>query len=148
MKTTQFSTPIVIVVTSLLVFNAYQASINFERMSVVIIISSVVLASVGLLFYKLDIAIDSERIFMKFGIGLIRKTIPLEAIADTKQVKNSFFAGWGLRYHAKYTLYNASSQKAVELSFKDKSMKIRIGTRHPEEIIAYLSSHIHRNQDL
>lgn len=142
MKTSQVSTPIVLVVTLLLIFNAYQAQINFDRMSVVIVLSSIVLLSVGLLFYKLDIVIDSQRIFMKFGIGIIKKTIPLETISAIKQVKNSFTAGWGLRYHSKYTLYSASSLKAVELSFKDQSMKIRIGTNDPETIMTFLSNFI------
>ncbi len=142
MKTTQFSTPIVVVVSALLIFNAYQAKMNYANMSIVIIVTSVFLTIVGLLFYKLDIVINPQEIFMSFGIGLITKRIPLDSISRIKQVKNSVFAGWGLRFHPKYTLYSASSLKAVEISFKDSSMKIRIGTSEPQEIESYLSTYI------
>ena len=43
----------------------------------------------GVLFGRLQVTLTSENLQLKFGIGLIKKTIPLENIAAATAVRNS-----------------------------------------------------------
>jgi hypothetical protein len=86
------------------------------------------------LFYALNVEISGNVLVCRFGIGIIRKRIPLSTILTVRPVKNPWYAGWGIRWMpGQYWLWNVSGLRAVELSFADGS-RFRIGTDEPEAL--------------
>ncbi len=60
------------------------------------------------LFYALTVEIDATHLRFRFGIGLIRKRIPLAEIVEAKPVRNSWLYGWGIHRTPHGWLYNVS----------------------------------------
>jgi hypothetical protein len=87
-----------------------------------------------LIFYKLTIEIDNTHVAFKLGTGLVRKKYALKDIEGCRPVKNSALYGIGIRIIPDGWLYNVSGRFAVELTFKNKKSKIRIGSDKPEEV--------------
>ena len=56
----------------------------------------VMMGMVALLFYNLTVEIDATHLRFRFGVGLIRKRLPLAEIADARPVRNSWIHGWGI----------------------------------------------------
>ncbi|MEK6781763.1 MAG: hypothetical protein AABY93_08650 [Bacteroidota bacterium] len=93
-----------------------------------IIISSIFIF-VYLLFFGLTTTISADKISVVFGIGFIRRTIPINGIKSVECVKTPWYYGWGIRIFSSGMLYNISGFDGVELKFKDAESAIRIGTR-------------------
>lgn len=81
-----------------------------------------------LFFYGMTTKLTNNTLAVSFGIGLIRKTIPLKRIKAVYTVKSPWYYGWGIRMIPNGTLYNISGQDGVELKFNDTERIIRIGT--------------------
>jgi hypothetical protein len=88
-----------------------------------------------LIFYKLTISIDNTYFSFKLVIGLIGKKYLISDIQSCKSVRNNPLFGIGIRKIPKGWLYNVSGLNAVELIFKNKKSKVRIGTNKPDEIV-------------
>lgn len=82
----------------------------------------------------MTVKVDDKKIYVKYGIGLIRKRILLDRIKSCKIVRNKWWHGFGIRYIGRGWLYNISGLNAVELEFKDNNRIIRIGTDEPTEL--------------
>jgi len=95
-----------------------------------------------LFFYKLTIYLDNTSISFKLGIGLISRKYLYADIQSCKAVRNSPVFGVGIRMMPDGWLYNVSGLSAVELTFKNKKTKVRIGTDKPDEISDVLSKMI------
>ena len=93
-----------------------------------------------LIFYKITIIVDDTHLSFKLGAGLVSKKYPLSSIKECKAVKNNPLYGIGIRLLSNGWLYNVSGLEAIELTFKNKSSRIRIGTDKPEEIALLVSS--------
>lgn len=87
-----------------------------------------------LIFYRLTISIDNTHLSFKLGIGLVTRKYLLSDIKTCKPVRNSLIYGVGIRLLPDGWLYNVSGSYAIELTFKNRKTKIRIGTDRPEEI--------------
>lgn len=86
-----------------------------------------------LLFYQLTVEITDTRLRFRFGLGLIRKTIPLDQIVSAVPVRNSWLAGWGIHHVGSGWLYNVSGMDAVEIEL-ESGKKLRIGTDEPKQL--------------
>jgi len=94
---------------------------------------------VYLVFMRLDISIDPERIEVRFGI--IRKTIPIEEIVSCEPTHANFkvYGGVGIRY-------GIDGSKAFTTSFGD-AVKIRkrrgrsfvFSTNRPFEVLEHIN---------
>lgn len=93
------------------------------------------LSLVLLLFYALTVEIDTEQLRFWFGLGVIRKQIPIQEIVSCKSVRNFWLCGWGIRWWGHGWLYNVSGFKAVELELTS-GKRLRIGTDEPERLSA------------
>jgi hypothetical protein len=89
-----------------------------------------------LIFYKLTISLNTTHLSFELGIGLVSKKYRLSEIKSCRAVTNSALYGIGIRLIPDGWLYNVSGRKAIELTFKNRKSKIRIGTDKPEEIAA------------
>lgn len=90
------------------------------------------------LFGWLTISVDARAISIRFGVGLVRRSIPLATIRAWQAVRNRWSYGWGIRYYPEGTLYNASGLDAVELALADGA-RVRLGTDDPESLIRVLT---------
>ncbi len=74
---------------------------------------------ITLLFGTLTVIVDDRRISWRFGIGLIRKSLPVTAVSSVRAVRNRWWYGWGIRLTPLGWLYNVSGLSAVALTLKD-----------------------------
>ena len=61
-----------------------------------------------LVFSVLTVEVDAEAIRLRFGIGLVRKRIPLAEVKAWRAVRNPWYTGWGIRLGPGYVLWNVS----------------------------------------
>lgn len=85
------------------------------------------------LFATLTVSVDSERVQVRFGVGLIRFAFPVRQIRSVRPVTNSPLYGWGLRLTLTGWLFNVSGRRAVEIELRD-ARRIRLGTDEPEAL--------------
>jgi hypothetical protein len=134
---TQFGTfsvavllPIFILLTIILIITGF----NDAMPAMVLIFVIVTILVCLLIFYKLTIEINSSHVAFILGTGLVKKKYALKDIEGCRPVKNSALYGIGIRLIPDGWLYNVSGRFAIELTFKNKKSKIRIGTDKPEEV--------------
>jgi len=81
------------------------------------------------LLFGLTTKLTSDTITISFGIGLIRRRIPLKKVKTVDTIKSPWYYGWGIRIIPNGILFNMSSSDGVELKFNDTDRIIRIVTR-------------------
>jgi hypothetical protein len=99
-----------------------------------------------LIFYKLTISINDTHLSFKLGIGLVSRKYPFSDIKTCKPVRNSLFYGVGIRLLPDGWLYNVSGCYAIELTFKNRKSRVRIGTDQPEEIASVINKMIEEDK--
>jgi hypothetical protein len=108
------------------------------------LLSAFLLALPMLAFYKLDVIIDDYKVTLIMGIGIFKKEFNLNEIISCVPVKNSIFYGIGIRRIPHGWLYNVNGRKAIELTFKDRKNKIRIGADRPDEVCRDIIDRLNR----
>ena len=94
------------------------------------------------LFSSLTVQITEGMLTCSFGIGIVRKQIPLRDIIEARAVKNPWYVGWGIRWMpGQYWVWNVSGLRAVELVLRNGS-RFRIGTDEPEVLANAIALHL------
>jgi hypothetical protein len=93
----------------------------------------VILVVALILFSSLTVTVDNDSIAIRFGPGVIRKTLRLGNVLSCQTVKNSPWYGWGIRLMPNGWLFNVAGLDAVEISMRDGKVH-RIGTDEPERL--------------
>jgi hypothetical protein len=99
----------------------------------------VIAAAIALLFGTLTVEVDHEAIRLRFGIGVIRKTIPLRDVQACREVRNPWYTGWGIRLGPYGVIWNVSGYGAVELALP-QGKRFRIGTDDPAALAAAITA--------
>ena len=86
-------------------------------------------------FSALTVEVDSDAIRLRFGIGLVRKRIPLAEVKGWRAVRNPWYTGWGIRLGPGYVLWNVSGRGAVELAL-ESGRRFRVGTDEPAALVS------------
>jgi hypothetical protein len=86
-----------------------------------------------LLFYSLTVEISEEKLKFWFGIGIIQKTIALNEIQSTKEVKNPWYYFWGVKSIPGGWFYAIAPGTAVEIELRDGKI-IQLGTNQPKKL--------------
>ena len=109
---------------------SYYSGTNFLITAIMVLILFI-LAS----FTTLTTSIDKNCLQIKFGYGIFRKKFLLSEIVSTKQVKNHWYYGLGIRLWLwpKMWIYNVSGFDAVEIIMRNGRI-YRIGTDEPEKL--------------
>jgi hypothetical protein len=89
------------------------------------------------LFHGFTVTVTEKVIHLKFGIGLIQRTIFREKIASVAHVRNSFWYGFGIRLTPHGWMWNISGLDAVEITYLN-GRRFRIGTDDPAGLISVL----------
>jgi hypothetical protein len=98
----------------------------------------VIAALVVLLFGALTVEVDGEEIRLRFGMGLVRKRIPLREVRSWREVRNPWYAGWGIHLAPGGVMWNVSGLGAVELVL-GYGKRFRIGTDEPLALAAAIT---------
>ena len=93
------------------------------------VIGTILLLTVAA-FYKLTIKIDNETLSASFGVGLIRKKIPIANIESCEPIRIRWWYGWGIHFTPYGWLYNVSGWDAAALSLRN-GKKFALGTDDP-----------------
>ena len=97
-----------------------------------------------LFFFSMSVEVNESRVVVRFGVGLFRKSIPLESIVRCESVRNPWWYGWGIHYTPRGWLYNISGFEAVALTLKDEKT-LRIGSDEPDALCAAIRARIVRS---
>ncbi|MDP7030202.1 MAG: hypothetical protein QF733_08280 [Phycisphaerales bacterium] len=104
-----------------------------------VLLAAVALVVALLLFHSLSVEVSHDDITVAFGIGVIRRTIPLARVASCAVVQTPWYYGWGIRYVFKGWMWNVSGFHSVELTYTDGG-HFRIGTDQPEALAAAIEA--------
>jgi hypothetical protein len=91
-----------------------------------------------LVFSALTVEVDAEAIRLRFGIGLVRKRVPLADVRAWRAVRNPWYVGWGIRLGPRGLLWNVSGLDAVELDLPG-GRHFRIGTDEPAALVSAIT---------
>ncbi len=131
------SIPMTIFIVACLVIIIY---FNFKEELLVITLFFIILSFLTImsLFYNMNTTIYSDRIEIKFGIGLVKKTIPTSNIDSESltEYKSKRSQGAGIRKIRGGNLYNVKAGEAIQ--FKTSKMRYAIGTANYEEMYKVL----------
>ena len=102
------------------------------------------LLALGLLTYAtLTVIVDAEQVRVYFGIGLIRKSIPVADIARCEVVRTPTWWGWGMHWTPSGWLYNVSGRAAVRLEMTSQR-PVMIGSDEAERLKAAIDAGLAR----
>jgi hypothetical protein len=76
-----------------------------------------------------------------FGLGLIRKNVPITNIIRGSLARVQWYHGWGIHLTGRGWLYNVSGFKAVEFQ-TSAGGSFQLGTDEPEVLLAAVMSSI------
>ena len=128
---TQFGT--VIVVSLLLAAVLFAGLGRMTGLTLLAVIGPALMAVFLSLFYALTVEIDTTHLLFRFGVGLIRKRIPLAEIVAVEPVRNSWLYGWGIHRTPHGWLYHVSGGEAVEITLAS-GKRLRLGTDEPRRL--------------
>jgi hypothetical protein len=88
------------------------------------------------LFYQLEIRVNSERIRVSFGVGIIAFNVKPDRITSTETIKTKIWWGIGIRLTPYGWLYNISTGPAVLRKYvkKGSSKELFVGTNKPNQL--------------
>lgn len=109
--------------------------------NLIAILVMVILGICLLIFSSLTVIIAEGSVICYFGqVRMIRKRMALADIEQVQAVRNSWLAGWGIRFLTNgSTLWNVSGLDAVEITLKSNK-RFRIGTDEPQALVQALQS--------
>lgn len=106
----------------------------------------VILGVTMVLFSTLRVVADRNFLEIRFGLGLIRKKFSLRDIVSSREVKNPWYYGWGIRLTPHGWLFNVSGLHAVEIQIRN-GKRYRIGTDDPQGLAEFLRKQISTTRD-
>ena len=99
-----------------------------------VVISLLLLVTIPL-FCRLRIEIDDQTLLASFGIGLIKKKVPLAQIIACEPIRIRWWYGWGIHLTPYGWLYNVSGLDAVAITLRN-GRKFALGTDDPRGLVA------------
>lgn len=93
------------------------------------------------LFNSLTVRVFSDRIYVAFGPGIIRKNIQINTITSVQKVKNKWYYGFGIRLIPGGEMYNVAGLGAIELKLTNGRV-FRIGTDEPDKLLEAIQTRI------
>jgi len=77
-----------------------------------------VLAAAFVLLGTLTVEVDADGVRLRFGIGLVRRSVPAADIVRCEIVRTPVWWGWGLHWTPSGWLYNVSGREAVRIDVR------------------------------
>ena len=93
------------------------------------------------LFYGMYTEINNKVISVKFGIGLIRRKIPIDQISSVEIVRNQLLDGIGINLISNGIIYSVHGFDAVELKLHT-GKRVRIGSQEVNKLKYEIEKHL------
>jgi hypothetical protein len=97
-----------------------------------------VLALAMWLFGSLTIELAGGVLKWRLGPGLIRRSLPVDLIAEARAVRTRWIDGWGIHYTRLGWLYNVAGFDAVAITLKN-GKQFALGTDEPDRLLTALN---------
>jgi hypothetical protein len=122
----------VVLIVIMLLFTYIISKMDFD---VYVLIMMVIIVLVLFSFSSLTVRINKDKLSVKFGYGIFKRSWLLKNIVSACIVKNHWYYGWGIRLWLwpYMWVYNVSGFDAVEIQTKQGKI-IRIGTDEPKKL--------------
>lgn len=129
-------TAVLVIIPLCLLYFSYAKTGSKPLPIFVAVIISILFFGLALLFYKLSITIDKEKITASFGIGLLKRTMLLEEIDlnTIEKITSNLLTGIGIRITSKGWLWNVKIGDAIYFQNKNKTQTFLVGTDDFETI--------------
>jgi hypothetical protein len=100
-----------------------------------LLVAAVLLPTVVLVFSRLTVRIDRDRLTVAFGFGWPRRTVAVADIAAAEITRTTWIEGWGIRLTRRGWLWNVSGLDAVALQLST-GKRFMVGTDEPRRLHA------------
>lgn len=100
-----------------------------------------VLGAAWALFATLCVEVDAREVRVRFGVGLVRKTVPIADIVRADIVRTRIWWGWGLHWTPAGWLYNVAGRDAVRLELR-RERAIMIGSDEADRLKAAIDARV------
>lgn len=97
----------------------------------------VVFIGIGICFKSLTVKVNLDEVAVWFGLGWIKRRIPLKEVVSARTVRNPWWYGWGIRSIPGGWMFNINGLDAVELRLISGKI-FRIGTDEPLRLMEAL----------
>jgi hypothetical protein len=105
--------------------------------SAVLFGGALVAAALALIWSRLTVRIDGERLAWAFGPGWPRYSLPLRDIAAVESTRTTFWQGWGIHRGRGGWIYNIAGRDAIRITRHD-GRQVLLGTDEPRRLKAAL----------
>jgi hypothetical protein len=95
------------------------------------------------LFYRLKITIKGQSLCASFGLGIIKKRVPLTEIVGCEPIRIRWWYGWGIHLTPCGWLYNVSGFDAVAITLRD-GKKLALGTDDTHRLVTAIRDSINQ----
>jgi hypothetical protein len=99
----------------------------------VLLVGAAAAAALGLLWSRMTICIDSDRLRWSFGPGWPRFSLALAEIQSVDATRTTFWQGWGIHRTRRGWLYNIAGWDAVLVTRAD-GKQFLLGTDEPRRL--------------
>lgn len=100
-----------------------------------LVAGAIVAVVFGLVWSRLTVRIDGDRLRWSFGAGWPRFSLPLAEIQSVEVTRTTFWQGWGIRRLRGGWLYNVAGFDAVRITRRD-GKHVLLGTDEPRRLKA------------
>jgi hypothetical protein len=90
----------------------------------------VAIATSAVVFSSLTIEVADGRLSWHFGPGVLRKSVPVAAVAAAEPTTTMWWEGWGIHLTTRGWLYNVSGRGAVLVTRRD-GKRFMLGSDEP-----------------
>ncbi len=105
---------------------------------VLIAVGMVAVLGLVVLFSRLQVTVSGGVVTASFGFGWPSRTIDLSDVTSVRQVRNTWWYGWGIRKVPGGWMYNVWGLDAVELELSSGKV-FRVGSDEPEVLLGVLT---------
>ncbi len=100
-----------------------------------LLVAAVLMPIVILVFSRLTVRIERDRLTVAFGFGWPRRTVAVADIAAADITRTTWIEGWGIRLTRRGWLWNVSGLDAVALQLAG-GKRLIVGTDEPRRLHA------------
>lgn len=94
---------------------------------------AVLAVALGLLWSRMTIRVDGDRLHWSFGPGWPRFSLPLAEVQSVEVTRTTFWQGWGIHRVRGGWLYNIAGLDAVRITRRD-GKHVLLGTDEPRRL--------------
>ena len=98
------------------------------------------------LFATLKVEVDADEIRARFGVGIIRKAVPLADVLRCELVRTPMRWGWGIHWTPSGWLYNVGGRVAVRLEMKSQR-PLMIGSNDAQRLKAAIDARLEERRN-